>query len=409
MHIMFLTHYFPPEVNAPASRTFEHAREWVKAGHRVTIVTCAPNHPKGEVYPGYRNRFFQRETRDGIEIVRIWTWLARNEGFLLRTTNFVSYLVMATLVAPFLPRPDIVVSTSPQFFCGLAGWTVSRIKRRPWVLEIRDLWPESITAVGAVKSRFLIRILEGLERFAYRSCDKIVSVTDGFVDHFVKCGVPRDKVLVVKNGADLTRYVPQPKDDALLAEFGLQGKFVAAYFGTLGMAHKLSTVLEAAELSKDDPSLVYVIMGDGAERQRLAEGIEERRLTNVLMLDQQPKDRMPAFWGSIDASLVLLRKDDLFKTVIPSKIFEAMAMEKPIVIGVEGESRAIVEAAGAGIPIEPENAAELVAALKNLAADPARARAMGQAGKSYVAGHFDRRILAARLLAMMQAPFAKSG
>ena len=402
MHIMFLTHYFPPEVNAPASRTFEHAREWVKSGHRVTIVTCAPNHPKGEVYPGYRNRFFQRETKDGIEVVRLWTWLASNEGFLLRTTNFVSYLVMATLVAPFLPRPDLVVSTSPQFFCGLAGWTVSRIKWRPWVLEIRDLWPESITAVGAVKSRMLIHILEAIETFAYRRCDQIVSVTDSFVAHFVQRGIPRSKVTVVKNGADLTRYVPQPKNDALLDELGLTGKFVAAYFGTLGMAHKLTTILEAAEISKDHPSIVYVIMGDGAERPGLLKSISERGLTNVLLLDQQPKDRMPAFWGSIDASLVLLRKDDLFKTVIPSKIFEAMAMERPIVIGVEGESRAIVEAAAAGIPIAPENARELVVALERLESDPVFARTMGASGKAYVTANFDRKVLAARLLATMQ-------
>lgn len=151
MHILFLTHYFPPEVNAPASRTFEHARLWRKAGHRVTVVTGVPNHPTGHIYPGYRNRLWQKETAEGVEVIRLWTYLSPNEGFLKRSLNFVAYLIAATLAAPFLDRPDIVVSTSPQFFCGLAGFTVSRIKRRPWVLEIRDLWPETILTVGAMK------------------------------------------------------------------------------------------------------------------------------------------------------------------------------------------------------------------------------------------------------------------
>lgn len=409
MRILFLTHYFPPEVNAPASRTFEHCREWVRAGHAVTVVTCAPNHPNGLLYPGYRNRLWQRESIDGIEVVRLWTYLAPNEGFLRRTLNYLSYLVAATLAAPWLSRSDIVVSTSPQFFCGLAGYLVSRIKRSPWVLEIRDLWPESIIAVGAMRHARVIAALQWLERFAYRKADALVSVTDSFVDHFARLGVDTAKAVVIKNGVDLARFSDPVKDEALLRELGLGGRFVAAYFGTHGMAHHLETVLDAARLVQDDPRIAFLLAGGGAERARLVAMKNERGLDNVVMLDQQPKDRMPALWGAIDASLVLLKKSDLFRTVIPSKIFEAMAMRRPIILGVEGESRRLVEEAGAGITIEPENAAELARAVRHLVADPDLRASLADSGRSFVEARFDRRRLAGIYVAHLEQVAAGKG
>ena len=206
MRILFLSHYFPPEVNAPASRTFEHCREWVRQGHEVTVVTCAPNHPRGVVYDGYRNRLWQREERDGIRVVRLWTYLAANEGFAKRTLNYVSYMISALLAAPWLPRADVVVTSSPQFFNGLAGYFVSRLKRAPWALEIRDLWPESILSVGAIKNARIIGALEWLARFAYRKADVIVPVTDAFKRYMVERGVPAEKIHVIKNGVDLDFY-----------------------------------------------------------------------------------------------------------------------------------------------------------------------------------------------------------
>src|SRR5437868_251631 len=188
MRILFLSHYFPPEVNAPASRTYEHCKQWVQDGQEVTVVTCAPNHPRGIVYEGYRNNFFQREMKDGIRVVRVWTYVTANEGFLKRTLNYLSYMVASVCVAPFLSRCDVVVSTSPQFFNGLAGYLVSRLKRVPWILEIRDLWPESIVAVGAITNRPVIRLLEGLELFAYRKADHLVVVTDAFKAHILAKG-----------------------------------------------------------------------------------------------------------------------------------------------------------------------------------------------------------------------------
>jgi len=409
VHILFLSHYFPPEVNAPASRTFEHCRQWVRDGHRVTVVTCAPNHPRGKVYPGYRNRLYAREEKDGITIIRVWTYLTANEGFLKRTLNYVSYMAAAIVAAPFIQKADIVISTSPQFFNGLAGYVVSRMKRAPWVLEIRDLWPESILAVGAIKNRFIIHLLEWLELFAYRQADRIVPVTDAFQRYIEGKGIPKEKITVIKNGADLTLYKPVTGTNRLAESLGIQGKFVAAYLGTHGMAHHLETVLHAAQRLREYPDIVLVLAGDGAERQRLAALRNELGLDNVLMLDQQPKDQMPWLWALSDVSLILLKKSDLFKTVIPSKIFESMAMEKPIILGVEGESADIVRAADAGYCIEPENAEELANRLLQLRESEDLRRRFGHNGRIHVRAHYDRLVLARRFEELLRTTCSSGG
>jgi glycosyltransferase involved in cell wall biosynthesis len=403
MKILILTHYYPPEVNAPASRLSEHARVWAQAGHEVTVVTCAPNHPTGRVYPGYRNRLWQEEARDGVRVIRVWTWLAANEGFLPRISNYVSYLLSVFLWMWRLPKADVVLSTSPQFFCGLAGWLLKR-KRRPWVLEIRDLWPESIVTVGAMQRGAAIKLLEAIERFAYRQADLVVSVTDGFVPH-IRARRGDGPIAVIKNGVDLTTFTaPYAAAEAeFRAAHGLTGKFVAAYVGTHGMAHKLDTVLEAAELLRDRSDIAFLLVGDGAERERLVAEVAARGLSNVVMLGQQPKSAMPGIWAASDAALVLLRRVDTFKTVIPSKMFEAMAMACPMILGVEGEAKALMDAGGAGIAITPESAEELAAAVTRLADDAALAARLGDSGRSFVAREFDRRVLAERLLGEMQA------
>ena len=402
MRILFLTHYFPPEVNAPASRTFENASRWVAAGHRVTVVTCAPNHPKGVLYPGYRNRWFKRERIDGIDVVRIKTYLSANEGFLSRIVNYLSYFFAVLLFSPWLGGADVVVSTTPQFFCGLAGFPVSRLKRAPWVLEVRDLWPESIIAVGAIRNRLLIAMLEGLEGFMYRGASLVVSVTDSFTTHIEKRGVPGERVRVVKNGADLARFVAAPRHNRFREELGVGEAFIASYVGTHGMAHSLVTVLDAAELLRERSDIVFLLVGDGAEREFLLRERERRTLANVIMLGQQPKERMPEILAASDACLVHLKRNDLFKTVIPSKIFEAMAMARPILLGVEGESRRLVEEGECGLGFEPENPEQLARAVALLADSPSLSEQLGASGRDFVRRKFNRETLALRYLELLQ-------
>lgn len=401
MHILFLTHYYPPEVNAPAIRVSDLAREWKKAGHEVTVVTCAPNHPYGKLYPPYRNRLFQRENVNGVEVIRIWTYLAPNEGFFHRILNYVSFLICVSAQVMRLPMADVVVSTSPQFFCGLAGFVVARAKRVPWVLEIRDLWPESIVTVGAMHRNAGIRLLERIESWAYRTADHIVSVTKSFVPHLVERGADRGKISVITNGVDLDAFQGASDGKAFRAAHGLRGKFVASYVGTHGMAHRLETILEAAELTRDDPRIAYLMVGAGAERDRLMASKVQKGLNSVIMLPQMPRSDMPDVWGASDVSLVLLKDDPLFRKVIPSKIFEAMAMRCPIILGVEGEAKEIVTGGHCGVAIRPGNAEDLAAALRQLVDDPKRVAELGANGRRLVTEHYDRRKLAAQYLAIL--------
>lgn len=374
----------------------------MKDGHNVIVITCAPNHPQGRVYEGYRNRFYQRETKDGITVIRVWTFVTANEGFFKRTLNYISYMCSAVVVSLFLPKADVVLSTSPQFFNGLAGYFVSEMRRIPWVLEIRDLWPESIVTVGAIKSQAVIKMLEWIERFAYRNADHIVPVTDSFKAYMLGKGIEAGKITVVKNGVDLAQYRPVDGASELAEELRLTGKFIVSYFGTHGMAHHLETILDAARRLNNSPNIVFLMVGDGAERQTLVRMRDTMGLKNVMMLDQQPKSRMPELWALSDVSLVLLKKSDLFKTVIPSKIFESLAMAKPIVLGVEGESADLLRAAQAGLCIEPEDADQLVARVLELSRDTQLRQRLGRNGRRFVMEQFDRIILARKLASVIE-------
>lgn len=394
MRIVFFSHYYPPEVNAPASRTSEHCRVWAKDGHDVTVVTCAPNHPAGKLYPGYSNRLIQSETINGVQVVRVWTYLAANEGFAKRTLNYVSFLFSASLAMLRLPRPDVYVSTSPQFFCGLAGLIAKTVKRRPWVLEVRDLWPESIVTVGAMRKGRATRMLEWLERMAYRKADHIVAVTDSFVPHIAQRAQSADKISVIKNGVDLSLFKRAPAVEGLKAKLGLEGRFLAAYVGTHGMAHGLDTILDAAHLLRHEHCVGFLLVGDGAVRERLVERAAQMELPNLRIAGQLPKGEMPAVWSATDVSLIVLRKSDTFTKVLPSKMFEAMAMGCPIILGVEGEAKVLLKEAGAGIAITPESAEELAALVLKLSRDPELCARLGSNGQNFVRANFDRSTLA---------------
>ena len=400
MKILFLSHYFPPEVNAPATRTYEHCKRWVEQGHDVTVISCVPHHPMGKAYPGYKNSLFQVEDKDGIRAIKVLTYITANEGFVKRTFNYVFYMFMVILLAPFTGRTDVVISTSPQFFNGLAGYIVSRLKRKPWVLEIRDLWPESILAVGAINNKSIIKCLEWLEKFAYQKADAIVSVTYSFVKHIKSCGIEASKIHVIRNGVDLDFFKSLEVDHTYAESLGVSGKFVASYVGTHGMAHGLDTILDAAKITKQD-DIVYVMAGDGADKSRLEQRIRNENISNVLILGQLPKQDMPRLWSISNASLVLLKRKDLFLSVIPSKIFESMAMQTPIILGVEGESRSIIDEANSGIGITPESPEQLLEALQKLASDGSYAQELGRNGREYVSHNFNRTKLADEFMKLL--------
>ena len=405
MHILFLSDNSPPEVNAPASRTFEHCREWVAAGHEVTVLTCAPNFPRGKVFPGYRNRLWQKEEVSGITVIRVWSYITANEGFARRIADYVSYMVSAILAAPFVRKADVVVGTSPQFFTAVAAYIVSRAKRIPFVFELRDLWPESIRAVGAIKHPATLDWLEKLELFLYRRSDLIVSVTWSFRDDLQRRGIDPSKVAIVTNGIDISRFHPIPKDLALVEKHRLQGKFVAGYIGTHGLAHGLGTILDAAAALKREPNgdrFRLLLLGDGASKEALVKRATEDRLDNVIFVDTVSKDEVVRYWSILDASIIHLKRTNLFRSVIPSKLFECMGMGIPILHGVEGESAGIVEREHVGITFEPENAGELCRLLVELEHNHALREKMAANGPP-ASKRYDRRDLALAMLGHLES------
>ncbi|MEZ4699371.1 MAG: glycosyltransferase family 4 protein [Rhodothermales bacterium] len=398
MRILFIGNNFPPETAPLAQRLFEHGRQWVDDGLDVTVMTDVPNFPEGVVYEGYRNRY-TRETMACIDVVRVPLYVTKNAGTLKRIASFISFMLSVIWYSRKVEeRPDVVVASSPQFFSAIAGLFVARFKRAPYVLEIRDLWPESIVAVDAMSRNAVIRFFERIEAYLYRKADHIVVVTNAFKRFIVNKGIDGGKITVLKNGADLEAY-GRPLDadelDRIRTEFDLHGKFVASYIGTIGMAHRADLLLEAAQRCTD-PDIVFLVMGTGAEREALEARQAELQLPNFRLIAKQPKERVAYFLALTDVSVVHLKATPLFRTVIPSKLFEAMAMKKPILLGVEGESRELVEEADAGIAFTPEDADGLLAGVERLRRDAALYRRLAEHGHAYVHAHHDRRVLARR-------------
>jgi colanic acid biosynthesis glycosyl transferase WcaI len=397
--ILFLTDNFPPERNAPANRTYEHAVEWVRSGHDVTVVTTAPNFPSGTVFPGYKNRLYDCHVLDGIKVIRVLSYISPNRGFLRRVLDYASFGMAGCIAALLLSRPDVLITTSPQFFCAVGGWLASRIRRMPWIFELRDLWPASIRALGAVKQPLGLRLLEWLELRMYRDANAVVAVSPAFKRDLEKRGIDPEKVHVVMNGVNLTKFSPMAKDPQMLRDHGLEGKFIVGYLGTHGRSHALEYVIEAAKLLKDDPTIAFLFAGEGENRDKIVELAHSEKLGNVHFLPPQRHEEMPRLWSIHDVALIPLANVEVFRTVIPSKMFEAMAMGVPILMSVpQGEATALLNDSGSGLTIAPESAVMLADAIRRLAGSPSQCAALAEAGPRY-AERFTR---SAQAKAMLQ-------
>lgn len=404
MHVLFVSNYFPPEVNAPATRLYEHARQWVKDGGSLDIITAVPNFPEGVVYSGYTNRYREEEI-EGIQVVRVPMYIAENKGTLKRILSYISFMITAVWYSRrILRRADVVVASSPQLFSAIAGYVISRMRSVPFVLEIRDLWPESIVAVGAMPRNWIIRLFEKLELFLYRKATHIVVVTNSFKRIITAKGIDAGKITVLKNGADWESF-SHPLDpqvlDAIRQQYHLNEKFVASYIGTIGMAHGAEILLEAAQRCAD-PNIVFIVMGTGSKRESIAARQAELGLTNFRLIEKQPKKMMPYFLGISDVCVVHLKDVPLFGTVLPSKIFEAMATRTPIALGIRGEACEVVEESGAGIPFVPEDANALLETVMQLRRDRKLYEDMASNGLSYVRQFHDRKKIARSYWALLK-------
>jgi len=399
MHILFISDNFPPEVNAPATRTYEHCRHWLESGAEITVVTCAPNFPEGRLYDGYRNKLYQTEVMDGIKVVRVWSYMAANKGFAKRILDYVSFSVAATLASLTLPA-DVIIATSPQFFTSVSGYFLSIFKRKPWIFEVRDLWPQGIRSVEAVKSNFILDMLEKLELFLYRKASLVIPVTPAIKKDIAGRGIDAEKIRVITNGSNLEAFTPREKSKRLIEELELRDKFVIGYIGTHGMSHGLDFIVRAAK-GIEDEAIHFVFLGAGSEKQNVVRIAREEGVKNVTFLDPIPKDDVPEFLSVLDVGLVPLRRLPILKKVIPSKIFELASMEKPILLGVEGQAQEIIEAHGAGVCYEPENTVDFLEKLQKLKEDDGVYEACRK-GCRELAREYDRKRLAGEMFELIE-------
>jgi colanic acid biosynthesis glycosyl transferase WcaI len=406
--ILYVSQYFPPEMGAPAARASELARHWVAAGHEVTVLTGFPNHPTGVIPPEYRSRFRRlvaREEWNGVRLLRTWLLPFPNRKPHQRILNYTSFCLSSALSGLFLSRPDVVIGSSPQLLVAVSAYWLARCRRVPFVFEVRDLWPESLVAVGLGNEHsFLHRLLARIAGFLYRHADHMVVVTPAFAGHLTRhWKVPANKISVVENGVETDLFRPLAETAALKRELGAEGKFLACYVGTIGMAHGLETLIDAAtSLQTAAPHVHFLLLGEGADKEKTTVLAHERRLTNLTIVDQKPRAEIPAYISASDVCLVLLRKAEVFKTVVPTKLLEFMSCARPVVLAVEGQARTIVEAAQAGVCIEPENPAALAEAILRLASDPPRCTALGQNGRRYIEQNLARKQTADKYLEVLE-------
>ena len=362
MKILFLSDNFPPETNAPATRTYEHCVEWVKKGEEVTVITCFPNFPKGKVFKGYKNKLYQKEIIDGITVIRVWSYIAENKGFIRRIFDFTSFALMSFIFGLFI-KTDVIIATSPQFFTTISAQFLSFFKRKFWIMEVRDLWPDSIVAVGSIKKNSIIyRLLSKIEFSLYKNANKIVVVTNSFYNYLTNIGISNEKIAIIPNGIYCNKSIEKNSEIDLKAKLGLKNKFVISYIGTHGMAHGLSFILNS--ISEVDRNIHFLFIGDGAQKKELIKLSDNLKLNNVTFLDSKSKSEIDSYIEVSDAALVNLIESEIFENVIPSKIFENVYHQKPILLGVKGEAKELIEKYKVGVCFDPENKSSFLTAIE---------------------------------------------
>jgi glycosyltransferase involved in cell wall biosynthesis len=405
MRIKYLSQYFPPEVGATQTRAYEMACGLVRAGHHVTMIAEVPNHPSGVISPEYRGKFYERTNLDGIDVIRVWVKTSPTKTFRSRMAFYLSYTFMAILAGLFLARGryDIIYATSPPLFVGAAALIISQVRRIPLVFEVRDLWPESAIALGELRNPRAIRWATKLEETCYRRARQIVVTTQEMVDYLSKRGFEANKITVIRNGANTELFCLDPTARCdLRNKLGLKDKFVVVYAGLLGIAQGLGASLEAASLlATIEPQVHFLFIGDGPVKRALQEQVENLGLTNVTFLPPQPRDTIPGYLSAGDAALIPLTRKRLLGA-LPSKMFDAMACQRPVVLSAEGEARDVLCEADAGIVVPPEDPPALAEAVLGLYGDPGLCVRYGQNGRRAVTAHYSRQMQAQQLVQLLQ-------
>lgn len=399
-NILYISQYYPPEMGAPSQRVSELAKFWVKQGYGVTVITGMPNHPDGVIHKKYKWEYFKEEWTDGVRVLRVFLYVTPNKGILKRIFSFISFTVTSLFAGLFMNKPDIVIATSPQLFVGLSGLFIAKLKRIPFVFEVRDIWPQSAVELKMIRSHFVINLMEKLERFFYFKAERVVIVVDSFRNQLMKKHVPDKKMVFIPNGIDKGRFEKKCPERVLKMVPEDKKFFTVGYFGTIGLAHGLEIVIKAAEHYKGK-DVRFVIVGDGAERTRLEKIAESKNLSNLFIAEKISSDKIPCAISEIDAGLIHLKNLPIFRDSLPSKMFEYMGMGKPVLAGVLGNARELVEKNRAGVAFDPENLKEFIEAIELLKNDASFRKEAGENAKKLVEKDFNREVLSEKYLKML--------
>lgn len=408
MNIACYSHYFAPEIGAPSARIYDLSQQWLAMGHHVQVITCFPNHPLGKLYPDYSWGLYMFEKFNGIHVHRHWTYITPNKGFVKKILGHFSYLPSSMIFSnPHVDNPDITIGTSPTFFAAMAAaWKGIRGKI-PFIMEVRDLWPAIFVELGILRNQHLIALLEKWELALYRQATRVVTVTDAFRANLIERGVPGDKVITIPNGADVEFWKEKKPSKTLQRELGIEGCFVVLYIGAHGISHALGRILDAAEYLQGFPDIRFLFVGEGAEKAQLVKKARDLRLKNVKFLDPVDKEEVREFYALSDVCLVPLRDIPLFETFIPSKMFEIMAVGRPIIGSVRGEAANILEQSGSALVVPPEDSRAISESVLALYSHRDRAREMGRKGRRFVVANYSRRSLAASYLEVMEGAISE--
>ena len=404
MRILLLTQWYPPE---PQEFLAEMAQSLKALGHEVTILTGFPNWPSGEVYPGYRIKPWQRETMDGIQIVRVALYPDHSRSGFRRAVNYISFALSATILGPWLVQKPDVIHVIPPLTVGVPAWLLSRLWRVPFTHEIQDIWPETLAATRMLNNQRALVYIGKFAKWIYRRASAIRVISPGFKANLIQKGVPAEKIHVISNWVDTDFYRPLDPDSELPVKLGLAGRFNFMYAGTMGPAQGLETVLEAAKLLDDLPQVQFVLLGDGVDRPRLQEIAHSYDLHNISFLGRYPSEAMPGMYALADVLLVHLRDDPLFRITIPHKIFTCLASGKPVLAAVEGDAAAVVESGHAGLTCpsgDPKALADVVRQFYEMSPD--ERNALGQNGRRAVCEAYGRSHLVGQIAAMLEAAVA---
>ena len=398
MRILFLTQYCPPEVGAPQNRIFEFAKKLQEFGHEVTILTAMPNYPRGEIFDEYKGHKVVLEEIEGIKIIRTSIYATKSKSFTKRLRNYLSFTFSSVFQGYIhIEKQDVVITESPPLFLGFSGYVIAKLKKAKFVFNISDLWPESAIKLGVLHNKLFIKMAVWLEEFCYRRAVAVTCQTQGIVDDIVSRGFDKNKVHLLTNGVDAKLFRSENRDENFRYEIGVENKFALCYAGIHGLAQGLQVIINAAEIVKDEKNIQFVFVGDGPEKQDLINMAREKGLKNITFLPLQPKVNMPKIVASMDAAIIPLKKLELFKGALPSKMFETLASEIPIILPVQGEAAKLIKSANAGIVVEPENSKEIAEAVLKLYNNMELRNRLGENGRAYVMENYARENITRKL------------